>query len=282
MARPPRLARRGRPKHDDGPVASLAVTAMPAAFLGHGSPMNALEQNQYTNAWRAFAARLPERPRAVLAISAHWYIGHAAVTAMANPRTIHDFYGFPDELNTLQYPAPGDPALASEVVELAKPTWVGLDADSWGLDHGTWAVLLHIFPDADVPVVQLAIDATQPFEHHVEMGRRLAPLRDRGVLIIGSGNIVHNLRMINSGAPHDGFDWARRYDDAAREIMTTKPAALASMIGHSDHANAVPTPDHFVPALYIAGVADAAGEATSVLVDGLVYGSLSMTAYTLG
>lgn len=254
--------------------------SMPAAFLGHGSPMNALETNRFTAAWRAFGASAP-RPRGIVVVSAHWYVNVTAVTAMPSPRTIHDFYGFPRPLFEVQYPAPGDPGLAEEVAEVAKPTSVGLDHDGWGLDHGTWSVLVHAFPRADVPVVQLSIDARRTFDEHLELGARLAPLRARGVLLLGSGNVVHNLRELDWSRPDLGEDWARRFDDAAREVLAERPAHAAALQGHPEFRRAHPTPDHFLPLLYVAGAAAAAGKPLRRLVAGHAYGSISMAAYGL-
>ncbi|HEY3352183.1 MAG TPA: 4,5-DOPA dioxygenase extradiol [Polyangia bacterium] len=253
---------------------------MPAAFFGHGNPMNALETNRYTEAWRAFGASVP-RPRGILVISAHWYVNVAAVTAMVQPRTIHDFYGFPRELFAVEYPAPGDRALAEEVADLAEPVRVGLDHDSWGLDHGAWSVLVHAFPRADVPVVQLAINARRGLDYHLDLGARLAPLRARGVLILASGNIVHNLRALDWSQPELGYDWAQRFDEAARAVITERPSEVAGLQSHPDFEQAVPTPDHFIPLLYFAGLATRTGHHAQVLVDGYAMGSLSMTAYTL-
>jgi 4,5-DOPA dioxygenase extradiol len=243
--------------------------------------MNALDENRYTQAWAAFGKGVP-RPRAILAISAHWYINATAVTAMAEPKTIHDFYGFPDQLFAVDYPAPGDPELAAEITALVEPTWIGKDYDSWGIDHGSWSVLVHAFPAADIPVVQLSINATKPFEYHLELGRKIALLRQRGVLIVASGNVVHNLGRIAWDQPDGGYDWAGRFDDKVAGIMLTEPAALESLGNDRDYALAVPTPDHFLPLLYLAGLADAAGETADVLVRGCAMGSLSMTCFTLG
>lgn len=254
---------------------------MPAAFLGHGSPMNALERNRYTEAWRAFGAAMP-RPRAILAVSAHWYIQATAVTAMPRPKTIHDFYGFPRELFEVQYPAPGLPALAEEVADAVQPDYVGRDTESWGLDHGTWSVLVHAFPAADIPVVQLSINALKPHDWHIQLGARLNALRRRGILVVGSGNVVHNLRAIDFDAPDAAYPWAQRFDEHAREVLTDRPADVATLAAHPDYRQAVPTPDHFLPLLYVAGTAIASGAGLDVLVDGYAYGSLSMTCYTVG
>jgi 4,5-DOPA dioxygenase extradiol len=257
------------------------MPALPALFIGHGSPMNTLENNTYTAMWRKLGRSLP-RPRAILAISAHWYIGATAVTAMPRPRTIHDFYGFPEELFAFEYPAPGLPELADEIVALARPRWIGLDQDQWGLDHGTWSVLAHLYPQAEIPVVQLSLNVLKPIEYHVELGARLAALRERGVLILGSGNVVHNLRRVNWRNLESGEDWAYRFDDAAAELMTERPADIASLASHPDYALAVPTPDHFLPLLYIAGIATAAGAGATPLVRGCTLGSVSMTCYGVG
>jgi 4,5-DOPA dioxygenase extradiol len=253
---------------------------MPAAFIGHGSPMNTLERNRYTEAWRAFGASVP-RPRAILMVSAHWFINATAVTAMARPKTIHHFFGFPQALFDVQYPAPGLPQLAEEVADAAQPEYVGADHDSWGLDHGAWSVLVHAFPQADIPVVQLSINALKPVEWHIAMGARLASLRDRGVLVMGSGNVVHNLRAIDWQQPDTGFDWAQRFNEHARELMTERPADVASLATHPHFRQSVPTPEHFLPLLYLAGLAAAEDAPARVLVDGYAYGSLSMASYTL-
>jgi 4,5-DOPA dioxygenase extradiol len=200
---------------------------------------------------------------------------------MARPKTIHDFYGFPDELFAVEYPVPGDPDLAQEIAEVAKPTWIGQDRDSWGIDHGSWSVLVHAFPEAAVPVVQLSINAQEPLDYHFDLGAKLAPLRSRGVMIMGSGNVVHNLRRVDWSQPEGGYDWARRFDSAARAHMTTSPAEVLALRDHANFHDAVPTAEHFLPLVYLAGLAAATDSSTDVLVDGYTYGSLSMTSYTL-
>jgi 4,5-DOPA dioxygenase extradiol len=243
--------------------------------------MNALERNRYSDAWRTFGASVP-RPRAVLVVSAHWYVNTTAVTAMARPKTIHDFFGFPQALFDVQYPAPGLPALAEEVADAAKPDFVGADPDVWGLDHGAWSVLVHAFPDADVPVVQLSINAQKPPEYHLEMGAKLAKLRESGVLLLGSGNVVHNLRAIDWRNVDGAYDWNRRFDEHAREVMLERPGEAAGLFAHRDFRMAAPTDEHFLPLLCIAGFAAATGEKPQVLVDGYAFGSLSMACYGIG
>ncbi len=259
------------------PVANL----MPAAFIGHGSPMNTLESNRFTQAWSALGRSLP-RPRAILAISAHWFIDRSAVTAMATPRVIHDFFGFPQALFDFDYPAPGDPNLAREIADLVKPTLVVLDEDSWGIDHGTWSVLAHMFPQADIPVLQLSIHSGAPIAYHLQLGARLALLREHGVFIVGSGNVVHNLGRLDWNRPDSASDWGDRFDAAVRSVMTTRPADLASVAAHPDYALAVPTREHFLPLAYLAGLCAAAGETASPFAEGGTMGSLTMTSYLLG
>lgn len=264
-----------------GAPAPLASPLMPALFMGHGSPTNTLELNDYTRQWRAIGKALP-RPRAIVAISAHWYFGATAVTAMPRPRTIHDFYGFSRELNEYQYPAPGAPDIAAEIVEAVRPEWVGLDNDQWGLDHGTWSVLAHMFPDADVPVLQLSLNALRPLEYHVALGQRLAPLRAKGVMFIASGNIVHNLRMMDRMNLDGAYDWAYRFDEAAARQLADSPGDLLRLRDHADYDLAVPTPDHFLPLLYLGGLAAVEGAVPTPLVTGCALGSISMSSYGLG
>ena len=254
---------------------------MPALFIGHGSPMNTLERNGYTNAWRAMGARLP-RPRALLVVSAHWYFGATAVTAMARPRTIHDFYGFPQALFDFEYPAPGSPEVAEEVAEAVKPVWCGLDRDQWGLDHGTWSVLAHLYPEADVPVVQLSINALKPLAYHLELGAKLAALRARGIMVVASGNVVHNLGRIQWTRPDAAFDWAERFDEAVARQLADAPGDILKLAEHPDFAAAVPTPDHFIPLLYVAAMAAEQGARLDPLVRGYAMGSISMSCYGLG
>ncbi len=261
------------------PPATTTGPLMPAAFLGHGTPMNALEHNRWTAAWQAFGRSVP-RPRAILVVSAHWHVPSTAVTAMARPRTIHDFAGFPAELSALDYPAPGHPGLAGEVADLVAPDRVVPD-HGWGLDHGTWSVLVHAFPAADVPVVQLSIDARRPLDDHFRLGAALAPLRRRGVLVVGSGNVVHNLRLLDPRRPDEGEAWARAFDEHARAVMTGSPDEVARLVAHPAYPRAAPTPEHFLPLVYLAGLAAAEGRPATTLVEGYALGSLSMTAYTL-
>jgi 4,5-DOPA dioxygenase extradiol len=255
-------------------------STMPAVFVGHGSPMNTLEHNRFTQAWSDFGRSIP-RPKAILAISAHWYVDTTAVTSMTTPETIHDFGGFPDALFRVQYPAPGDPALAGQVAEIVKPQRVTQDAKSWGLDHGTWSVLVHMFPEADVPVVQLSIDHRKDFDFHVQLGAALAPLREQAVLILGSGNVVHNLRQLQWDKPGTATAWNQEFDRDARNLMNQRPGDISSLRSHRHYHAAAPTPEHLIPAFYIAGLAAAAEQPAEVLVGGYAMGSLSMTSFVV-
>ena len=258
------------------------TTLMPAVFFAHGTPVNAITRNEYTEAWAAIGRELP-RPRAIVSVSAHWYRPGVAVTAMERPPTIHDFGGFPRELHEYRYPAPGDPALARRVRDLLAPVRVELDED-WGLDHGTWAVLCHVYPQADVPVIELAIDAMQPPEFHFELGRKLAPLREDGVLVIGSGNVVHNLRLWTRGRPDmPPFDWAVRFEKQAREMMVSgnvQPLVEWKSLGR-DALLSIPTPDHYLPLLYVLGLRRV-NDTVTFPVEGMDGGSVSMLSVRVG
>lgn len=258
-----------------------ASAPMPVVFFGHGSPMVALLDNATSRGWRELAAALPH-PRAILSISAHWETRTTAVTAMASPRTIHDFgASFPRALFAKQYPAPGDPALARRVAELLAPVPVALDEAQWGLDHGTWSVLVHAYPQADVPVVQLGLDIGLTPQQRFEIGRALVPLRDEGVLIIGTGNIVHNLPAMNwVEADCAPYDWAARFNDDMRLAITgDEPERAIDFKRHgSDALLAAPSPEHFWPLLYVLG-ARRPEDRARLFNDRIEHGSLSMTSF---
>lgn len=256
--------------------------AMPVLFLGHGNPMHALANNDYTKAWAAIGKSIP-RPKAILAVSAHWYVPFTGVTANQAPRTIHDFGGFPKELFQVQYPAPGDPAFAGRVKDLLAPLAVTLD-ETWGLDHGTWSVLKHAYPKADIPIVQLSVDETQPPEFHYLLGKSLAVLREEGVLVVGSGNIVHNLMAYAWGTREvPAFDWAVRFEDHVRKCLADGDDE--SLVNYTafgrDAALAVPTPDHFLPLLVALGLRRK-GDPVRFPVQGFDGGSISMLAVQIG
>jgi 4,5-DOPA dioxygenase extradiol len=255
---------------------------MPAVFFGHGNPMNAIERNVWTQAWSHWGASLP-KPEAILCISAHWYLPRVAVTVQSIPKTIHDFGGFPKELYEVEYPAPGSPELAKRVRDILSPVPVTLD-DTWGLDHGTWAVLTHVFPDADVPIVQLSIDERQPAAFHYEIGKKLASLREEGVLVIGSGNLVHNLHAYAWGQRKVGpYEWGARFEKKVREKLLARedsPLVEYEKLGQ-DALLSAPTPDHYLPFLYIIGMRKE-GEPVSFPVEGFDGGSISMLAVQIG
>jgi len=253
---------------------------MPTLFVGHGSPMNAVEDNGFRRGW-ADAARLFPRPRAVLCVSAHWETAGVFVTASDRPPTIHDFYGFPRALFDVGYPAPGDHSLARRTAELVHRTKVGLDAKR-GLDHGCWSALLAMYPQADIPVLQLSLDSTRPASFHDALAKELAPLRDQGVLILGSGDIVHNLGVVDFGRP-DGYDWAVRFNDEVKSrILAGDHASLVDYETLGPNARlAVPTPEHYLPLLYVLALQDE-GEDVAFFNDQVVLGSISMTSLTIG
>ena len=255
---------------------------LPSIFFGHGNPMNAVMTNGYTQGWRRIGQQIT-RPKAILSISAHWFVPGTGVTLSTAPRTIHDFGGFPRELYQVQYPAPGDPDLAIRVQKLLLPLPVTLD-NSWGLDHGTWSVLRHVYPDADVPVVQLSIDEAQPASFHFEIGRKLAPLRDDGVLIVGSGNLVHNLHAYAWGRHMpDPYDWAVRFETEAKQMMLAGEYRLLieyEKLGR-EALLAIPTPDHYLPLLYVIA-AKQQGEVITFPIEGVDGGSISMLTVKIG
>lgn len=261
----------------------MSQSRMPALFLGHGSPMNVLEENVYTEAWRALGKTLP-RPKAIVAVSAHWYTQGTAVTAMEKPRTIHDFGGFPQALFDTQYPAPGSPELARKVADALAPVQVQLD-QQWGFDHGSWGVLIKMYPEADIPVVQLSIDGTKPPAFHFELGRKLAALREQGIMIVASGNVVHNLRMVRWQGDAQPYAWASSFNEYVRDNLSWEGEAeqhpLVNFMQHDGAELSNPTPEHYLPLLYVLG-ARLPGETVSVPVDGLVMASLSMLSVQVG
>lgn len=257
---------------------------MPVLFLGHGSPMNAIEENQFVRGFRNISREIPT-PNAILCISAHWFTNGTKVTAMDLPPTIHDFGGFPDELFAVQYPAPGSPDLAQETASLLLPAEVQED-HSWGLDHGAWSVIRHLYPDADIPVVQMSIDYTKPPQYHFNLAGRLQKLREKGILIIGSGNVVHNLRLIdwqNINRVGAGWDWAIE----AREMTNNwiLDGNFRNLIDYQKHGTAlqaaIPSPDHYLPLIYSLGLKNKSDD-ISLFNDELIGGSLSMTSVRIG
>lgn len=257
---------------------------MPVLFIGHGSPMNGIEDNEFSLRWKSMGEEIPQ-PKAVLVVSAHWLTKGTHITAMPNPKTIHDFGGFPQALFDVQYPAPGSPELAKETKQLIQSTPVGLDHD-WGLDHGTWTVVRHMYPKANIPVLQLSIDYHKPPHYHYDLARELSVLRNKGVLIIGSGNMVHNLRMIDwskVAEPEFGYDWAIELNEKFKEkIIQFDHASLIdyTKLGASAHY-AIPTPDHYYPLLYVLGLREK-DEQAYFFNDKAVMGSLTMTSVKLG
>lgn len=257
---------------------------MPVLFLGHGTPMNAIEENQFVQGFRKVATEIP-KPNAILCISAHWFTQGTFVTAMSMPRTIHDFYGFPKELFDVEYPVKGSPELAAETIDLLLPNLVEED-HNWGLDHGAWSVIMHMYPDADIPVIQLSIDYSKPPQYHFDLAQQLHKLREKGILIIGSGNIVHNLRLLDRGniqKAGTGWDWAIEAREKTNNWILD--GDYDSLINYQKQGialqYAVPTPDHYLPLIYSLGLKHSS-EDLSLFNDELVGGSLSMTSVKIG
>lgn len=262
----------------------MSHSRMPALFLGHGSPMNVLEDNCYTRGWRQLGDLLP-RPKAIVMISAHWVTRGVAVTAMAKPRTIHDFGGFPQALYDIRYPAPGAPELARRIADLLAPTPVIEDKEAWGFDHGAWGVMIKMYPGADIPVVQISLDQTRPAAWHYEQGKKLAALRDEGILLAASGNVVHNLRAARWQADSEPYPWAISFNEYVKNNLTWQGAAerhpLVNYLQHEAGALANPTPEHYLPLLYILGSRDGK-EPVSIPLEGIEMGSLSMLSVQVG
>lgn len=257
-------------------MGTTAAKSMPAIFMGHGNPMNVIRPNRWAERWRVLGKALP-LPKAILVVSAHWYIPATMVTAMPHPRTIHDFGGFPEELYRLRYPASGDPILAARVKDMLAPIPVKLDQE-WGLDHGAWSVLCHIFPTAEIPVVQISIDRRKPASFHYEIGKLLAPLRDEGVLLLGSGNLVHNIQLYEWEQPDvPAFDWGVKFDRKVRQaLQSEEDVQLIDYPAIGPEAQlSVPTPDHYLPLLYVLG-SRRQGEGISFPIEGFDGGSMSM------
>ena len=257
---------------------------MPVLFLGHGSPMNAIEENEFVQGFRNVGKEIP-RPNAVLCISAHWETKGTYVTAMEKPKTIHDFGGFPKELYEVQYPAPGNPELANETKSIVKKTEIGLDVN-WGLDHGAWSVIKHMYPNADVPVIEMSLDYSQSPQHHYELAKELAPLRKKGVLIVGSGNMVHNLRMVAWDKLNEtdyGYDWALEARDKMKKfILENDHKHLINFKSQGKEFDlAIPTPEHYLPLLYALALKEE-NEKVSLFNDKAVGGSLTMTSLKIG
>lgn len=260
----------------------MARVRMPAAFISHGAARETIEQNEHTAQWADFGRRLP-RPRAILVVSAHWFIQATAATAMSRPRTIHDFFYPPGhELYEFQYPAPGDPELAQHLRDLVRPHWLGLDVDSWGIDHGAYSVLAHAFPEADVPVVQLSVHASAPAAYHLAVGAALDPLRDEDVLVLASGTLVHNPRATDEQAKASGASArAAEFVSAVRRQLRDDPEGAVELERHPGYPICAPTPDHYLPLLYLAGLAVASGEEVTIPFDDPI-GGIGPCSFAVG